>query len=530
LKRIDANELMLKPSEQADAALIKLAHSIPGTTLHDGGLLEGAEHGLDAFVAQSMGRPMAQGRGASVGAKSHLLVPDFALEYQRPAIQFTQDNLEAGVLNMDDMGLGKTIETIAALCAPPWNSYLKLVIVPARLVDQWAEEIRKWAGKFAEVSGVVVIPAPHKRKNKSFKVAANGWVVCSYDSSEEAMEVAGHKHAPYVMVVDEIHNLRGLKSNRPSKLTGLRSFAAGCVGLTGSPLYTDVARSYQALSIVQPGGFGSYTAYCKRYCGAKIGEWDNVELGPEPTNPFELKARLSYFGFRRERAQVADQLPFSAKYNVEWCVVEGINRVSGRGDAAWWDHLRAVAWAKNNTVVDAVENDRAARIPVLVFTYLVDHAGHLAGALRDSLLLTGQEGDGSSRKKKLDAYLIRCKETRKVPVLVGTMDAIGEGMNLQWAKSVRFAALDYSAEKVRQAITRAVRVGQTGVVPITFHCAKRTADAILIDEILKRLKESKAVLGDEKDKKQLAEALSPKAAMDKLREMWDRAEKEEKIK
>jgi hypothetical protein len=76
-------------------------------------------------------------------------------EFQREGVQFAIRH-GGRVLIADEMGLGKTVQAICtALCYP--NDWPALVICPASLVDNWANELSTWLGRAGvpEPSGLV---------------------------------------------------------------------------------------------------------------------------------------------------------------------------------------------------------------------------------------------------------------------------------------------------------------------------------------------------------------------------------------
>ena len=61
---------------------------------------------------------------------------------------------EDGRIMADDMGLGKTLQSLAAATKLIINNEIKnvLIICPSTLVNNWCEEIEKWAPAFTAMS------------------------------------------------------------------------------------------------------------------------------------------------------------------------------------------------------------------------------------------------------------------------------------------------------------------------------------------------------------------------------------------
>lgn len=487
-----------------------LVTSIPGVDLDKAGTLAtGSQHGLLAAMAQVEGRPM-DGLPSWTYGKDSVVASEF-MPHQLQGMPFMANRLEQGVYNNDDVGLGKTIQAIGTVRS--MDQHLKVVLCPAFLRSQWRKEIERWA---PGQDVVTLVPVSQRRKkNPAHRwrmPAKGGWVIAYYDNAEEIAKVCQASKTPYILIIDELHRLRGRWAKRTEGLQGLATFAAGRIGLTASPLYNDVDKMWVPFNLIEPGGWGTYWQFAIRYAGATEGEW-GYKVGNKPTHVDELAARLSHVSIRRTIDMVADSLPYSALYSVQWLDAE-VGRVNAE------NAYSEAAFAKEVAVADVVQNDG---LPCLVFTYLRAQAHRLAAKL-GGLALTG-DLPAEQRMQKLANYL----PTTKTPIVVGTMDAIGEGLNLQWAKAMYFAALDGQPEKVRQCIGRALRIGQVGKVPVKFFALRRSVDELYIEQLVKRLQESQDIQGKEAGKTELMEALQPKMVEDQMKEMYERYLKQEEM-
>lgn len=492
-----------------------LVTCIPGVDLDKSGTkATGSQHGLLAAMAQVEGRPFTPyGHWPSDKVVPHPLY----MNHQVVGIDFMRKSLESGVYNNDDVGLGKTIQAIGA--AKDLDQHLKVVLCPAFLRFQWRKEIEKWA---PGQDIVTLVPASQRRKknlaHRWRMPAKGGWVIAYYDNAADIADVCRASKTPYILIMDELHRLRGRWAKRTDSLQGLATFAAGRVGLTASPLYNDVDKMWVPFNLVEPGGWGTYWQFAIRYAGATEGEW-GLKVGENPTHVDELAARLSHVSIRRTIDMVADTLPYSALYSVQW--VDNLGGMVGKSSP-----YEAAAAQKTDAVEEQVQLDG---LPCLVFTYLRSHAEQLAKRL-GGLCLTGDLPAEVRMKKLMDYTKVDASShlLYRPPIVVGTMDAIGEGLNLQWAKAMYFAALDGQPEKVRQCIGRALRIGQVGKVPVKFFALRRSVDELYIEQLVKRLQESQDIQGKEAGKTDLMEALQPKMVEDQMKEMYERYLKEEK--
>ncbi len=148
--------------------------------------------------------------------------------------------MQQGVLLADEVGLGKTIEAALVLCQY-WAERRRrlLVICPASLRQQWAQELRE---KFAVPS--LIVDATVLRKQRSGdqlctlqNIIRNQVVIVSYQLAAK-LETEFRAIAWDIVVMDEAHKLRN--AHRPNNRIGqaLRRALAGRkkLLLTATPL------------------------------------------------------------------------------------------------------------------------------------------------------------------------------------------------------------------------------------------------------------------------------------------------------
>lgn len=454
-------------------------------------------------------------------------------EYQQWGRSFISDQLESGVMCNDDVGLGKTIQTLAALACQD-ERVTKIILCPAFLRPQWEGEIQKWWPLLGgEVNPQVHVMYPPSDPRSKRKVGgAPSFIVAYYLDASRAVQLARQwSKRGYYLVIDEVHNVRGYKTARLEEVKAACTFAQGRVSLTASLLYNDGARLFPILDFTSPGAWGNFYSFAKRYAGATEGLY-GLEMG-KLTHVEELRDRLRDMSFRRTKEEVADQLPFDTKYQTVWLDPPPRNIATlrmGLTDKGFVTMNQLVAEHKSASVVEQVASDRNAGVPSIVFTWLTSQADDIGARLPDSIVLHGKNSQGSNRLARLNQYLGRCRVTGDIPVLVCTIDAMGEGANLQWAKAVNIAAIDPTPEKTRQAVGRAARMGQTGTVTVRLFACKHTYDERLIEIVRGKLAENFKLDGrKEKSKLDLDQALSPTAQRDVLKEMLERYTRLEKL-
>lgn len=526
----------------------QLAVQVPGVNAQEeDGTVRGPINGLVAcYVAAGQPVPpelrrmvhtrkldtMSGGYGAS---PIHGL-PEFQVEgWRTMALKYG-----AGIMNNDDMGLGKTVQTIASMQAVDPN-VAKLVLCPAFLRPQWASEIQRWTQALGnrEPSIQVIWPRADRRSKKPVNLKAE-WIVAFYLDAERALEFVDDRR--YVLIVDELHNLRNVGKMRYEALEMASLSAYGRIGLTASELYNDPTGLWPMYNIVSPGQWGKRWQFMTRYLGAVFNEWGGLAM-PEVEgtagrftlqNVDELNARRALHSIRRIKQDVWSQLPFDAKIQVIWLEPTGNTRdelaaamLGGIEDQH--GHLERVSMGKVPDIVEQVRSDVQAGLPGLTFTYLKKQAEHIAKDVTGALLVTGDNTTSSKRIEKINDYVARCKVSGVAPQVVATMDSLSEGVNCQWAKVVNFGAVDPTPDKTMQCMARSVRMGQEGTIPVRIFARRYSLDERLVDLNRQKLAAQEKLAGRrEQGKADLDAAFTPPGLKDALATMYERYLKLEK--
>lgn len=514
-----------------------IASAIPGAkvNMEDGEVMGGP--GALAACLEAAGQELPEGLSWGVEIvkqrkREKALGWDCLAKFQREGARFMSQRIDHGVLNNDDMGLGKTVQSIATFCSLD-QDVKKIILCPAFLRPQWKEEIERWAPKLggggAEVQ--IIWPKSDRRSTKGLNPNAE-WVIAYYSDAERAMEFVGYD--PYFLLVDEVHNLRGLGSKRYEEVEAISVLAQGRIGLTASETYNAIASMWQIYNIVSPGHWGPRGTFLRRHAGAYLNEFNGLELpkGEDGEHRIyhvdELNKRRGLHGFRRIKEDVWDQLPFDTKFQVVWLdppfgAGDSIKGAMMGGIQDRYAHLERVSMFKVPSVVELVRGDTDAGLPSLTFTYLKKQALALANDLKGALLVTGDSTSAAQRLSKINAYVARCKQEKRAPHVVATMDALSEGVNAQWAKVVNFAALDHKPDKLRQCLARAARMGQEGTVTVRIIACRSTIDEHIAHCARETLRAQFRLDGrKEKGKGDLEDALSPPGLKDALATIYER--------
>jgi ERCC4-related helicase len=209
-----------------------------------------------------------------------------------------------GAILADEVGLGKTIEA-GLLLAQKWAERRRkmLVIVPANLRKQWAQEL---ADKFYLPS--VILEA------RSFNAAVRAGNLNPFE--QEAIVVCSYQFArskePYLrqtdwdlVVIDEAHRLRNVYKTSSKVALAIKQAVAPFpkVLLTATPLQNSLLELYGLVSIIDDYAFGDLKSYRARF------------VRPNRADDFaELKARLRPICKRTLRRQVLEYVKYTNRH------------------------------------------------------------------------------------------------------------------------------------------------------------------------------------------------------------------------
>ena len=209
-----------------------------------------------------------------------------------------------GAILADEVGLGKTIEA-GLLLSQKWaeKKHKLLVIVPANLRKQWAQEL-------AEKFHLPSIILENKSFNETIKKGnlnpfqQKSIVLCSYQfvRSKE----------PYVrqvnwdlVVIDEAHRLRNVYKPANKIANAIKQALAPFpkVLLTATPLQNSLLELYGLVSIIDEYAFGDFESYKSRF--SRVGDDETFE---------DLRERLKPICKRTLRKQVLEYIKYTNRH------------------------------------------------------------------------------------------------------------------------------------------------------------------------------------------------------------------------
>ena len=451
-------------------------------------------------------------------SKATKVPKEFKIELPNPELQL-YDYQKVGVLWLektggnaliaDEMGLGKTVQVLAWLYN---HRELRpvLVVCPTSVKFNWIREIEKWTGEKA-----VLIKGKTKKNGKIKKGV--GFYVINYDilsSRLDELKEIGFK----VLVLDEAHYIKNTKAKRTKAALELAKQTEKVIALTGTPLLNKPIELWPILVAVKHFNDDKKTFwwYAKRYCDFHYEQYGRkivTVFGASNLDELQVRLRTSV-RIRRLKKDVLSQLP--AKRRIMVTLEADLNEYN-KVLKEFWDWLQekgAFSPAKalveleklrkaavegklkqaTRFINDTVENEGK----VVVFAYHKEVIEKLVTELEKNKELSVFKITGGmsaeEKQKAIDAF-----NSAEKAVIVVSVRAGAEGINLQTAKTAVFVELDWTPATLLQAEGRLHRVGQEKQVDVYYLIAKDTVEEKMWEALNKKFEIVKKALDTAED-------------------------------
>ena len=224
-------------------------------------------------------------------------------------LMFLHENRFGGIL-ADDMGLGKTIQSLALLLscnrAP---SAASLIVMPASLIHNWRNEIRKFAPplSFLEHTGM-------QRMTSTGFFGSTDVILTTYGTLRNDLDLFMQYRFRYI-ILDEsqvIKNPAALISRAVCRLKSEHRLV-----LTGTPIENSLTDLWSQFEFLNPGMLGTLAVFQKRYVSKLMApHTDEIKLSSEKNNQAvsdqiseRLKHLVAPFILRRTKRQAEPDLP-----------------------------------------------------------------------------------------------------------------------------------------------------------------------------------------------------------------------------
>lgn len=384
-----------------------------------------------------------------------------------------------GTLLADGMRVGKTPTIIAAHNEA--NGPL-VVVGPLSARSTWLKWMKKrWPDvEPAQLCGRFYNPT---------EVYSSPYLFVNYDVLSSWQSLGNREIG--TLVFDEAHLLASNKrSYRSQAALFMSSKAKRVVAATGTPLWNNPADLWTVLACLNPGAWGTYWDFARRYAGAYTGAHGFV-LG-EPSNTEELNLRLTEVVLRRTWEELMPDLPETRRTIVSLPVTENVEReiemsclslrqesqrVIPVGELARL--RRVVAGQKVRAAIEVAEKTQG---PVVVWAWHKDTVEEIASYFkrgRACCTITGALSQ-TVREQRLDSWR-RCPNG----VLVATMGCAQAGVDLSHAADAVFAEIDWTPAVLGQAEFRTFSPERP--MRVTYITLNHSVEQAIVDTLRKKL-------------------------------------------
>ncbi|HEU4764990.1 MAG TPA: SNF2-related protein [Candidatus Eisenbacteria bacterium] len=427
----------------------------------------------------------------------------------------------------DEVGLGKTIEAGLVLKEYLLRGLVQraLVLVPASLVEQWDQELRR---KF----------------DLEFAILKHGtpwWEEPLLLASMDTAKLLRHREkvaaASFdLVIVDEAHRLKNQKTLAWKFLDRLAP--RYLLLLTATPVQNDLHELYNLVQLLRPGLLGTYRTFGREF----------MRRGDRrmPQNTQRLANLLSETMIRTTRASTSIRFPKREVTNVlfdqspaERALYENVTRLVRRLVQSQRENRRGAIKLTLLTLQKEIGSSTFAAAPTLAKLLARETPGqarneleallHGARAIETNAKFEGiQKLVTSSRDKFVvftqfratleflarslrgmgvktavfhGALSLREKEAAiaqfkdRARVLVST-EAGGEGRNLQFCHLLVNYDLPWNPMRIEQRIGRLHRLGQTHDVHVFNFTARNTVENYVLEIVHEKINHFRAVIGD----------------------------------
>ena len=390
-----------------------------------------------------------------------------AYTYQLDGVKFlsSHDNC----LLADDMGLGKTLQALMAI----EEGGRAIVICPATLKLNWANEVRKWR---SDLTPVVC------KGRKGFVLPKESEVVIvNYDIlptqftptntwGDDSVNVPADWRATLAqttLIADEAHLCKSRDALRSKRTKVMSHLCKKSWAMTGTPL---LSRGFDLWGVINTFGmgrtvFGGFKGFT-RDMNAYKNSWGGWEFGtPNPCVPEKLRRVM----LRRTKAEVLTSLPPKTYQDVlievkskrllkaSEKMLEDM-KVLGSGvipDFSEFSRVRAeLAKSRISALEELVESFEEANEPVVVFS--AHRAPIEAMASRDGWAVIMGDTKQSDREEAVQAF-----QAGHLKGIACTIKAGGVGITLTKASKMIFCDQEWNPALNLQAEDRICRIGQT---------------------------------------------------------------------
>ncbi|MFB5610315.1 MAG: DEAD/DEAH box helicase [Nitrosopumilaceae archaeon] len=403
------------------------------------------------------------------------------LNFQKEGLDFLLKS-SGNALLADEMGLGKTVQTLAYLASEK-QAFPALVVAPLVTLNNWQREIEKFMKRKSRNGRIVENEAPTStiiRRGKSEDLGKFDFYIINYDLLFKRSNDLS-KLDLKTIVCDEVQNLRSKttkKYDAVKKLAALPSIKYR-IGLSGTPIYNRGSEIWPIVDILRPGLLGNFNEFCEYFCYVNEKGKAIVLKNKRESLRNQLQKHVM---LRRRKTDVLKELKDKVRHKEVidadtnyyfneldriWKKLEEEQKdaesafdKSASYQRAIQSERQAAGIAKLPHVINFVNNIMEIEESVVVFCHHKSIHSLLHQNLSDfsPVSIIGGQSD-KVRQDQIDKF-----QKGESKLMIAGLRAGNVGINLNRARYVIFAELDWSPAIHRQAEDRLHRIGQKNTV------------------------------------------------------------------
>lgn len=393
----------------------------------------------------------------------------------------------------DGMGLGKTIQALMAIKS--LGSSRVLIACPQGVKFQWEAKAKEL------LKGYVVRCVKSSRFVVTKNPIAKEITIVSVDSCWREPLFTQLKSITWdVIICDEAHSLKNIKSNRGRAILGKKGLVLNSVRhwmLTGTPVLNRPVDLFPMLRTLAPellGEYKGYMAYTERYCAGYNDGFGWNDKGA--SNLEELAERISPFFLRRTLREVMDCLP---PITISSIMIEPDKALQAalKKEKEYLKKIKEFALGEVSSIrrevgimklpasIEFIEQTLEKVDKLVVFAYHTDVMKSLNATFKDSVVYSGMQSEAQKRQAK--ERFIKDPSCR---LFIGQIKAAGQGLDgLQTVcHTCVFAEMTYTPAELDQAVARIERLGQSQPMSAYFIVAEGSHDEDMVVMIERKRK------------------------------------------
>jgi SWI/SNF-related matrix-associated actin-dependent regulator of chromatin subfamily A-like protein 1 len=418
--------------------------------------------------------------------------PKGLASFQEDAIRFAISRHPASLIALP-MGSGKGT-LAAAYCGMVAKKVI--IICPATIKEQWARELKKWAGfRSVILEGRTPYDVPFSNVQA---------IIVNYEIVY-AWERFIRNKADYI-VVDECQRIANPTTKQTKAIVSLCRKSPNRLFLSGTPAKNRPRELFTVLNLIDPNLFSDRYAFYNRYCDPKPGYQGRMTYDGS-TNANELHQIMAPYMFRRSKAEILPHLPKKHKVIYSFDVQKSRSyekaekellasiQKHGKDRNSLLEKTYLEAYAlKSEAIFEKIdewleENPEEKLVIMAYHTVPVEEIYERYKAIAVKV-------SGSTPTKQRQSLVDQFQNDRRTRVFVGQMLAAGVGLTLTAARTMMFVELWYVPGDMAQAEDRTHRFSSTGdTVEYIYFVAAHTVE----DKMMKAVEQKSQWLGEVMD-------------------------------